>query len=237
MILSELADTSWDVVAFSETKAIDADALLEGGHRLVCSRGETSHIGVALLIHSRLVHGIVHVESISGRVCFVDICIHGYIDRFIACYFPHVGYDAEDFHSCLDSLRDVVAAAQNRNIRCVVGSDFNSQLSCGWRGDALHEFLCEFGVFAANGSEIDNWTFRSTLGATRVLDYMFVGGRAEISQANATNDLDLGSDHGAVLALYAFLEAILCSACISPWQILIGVAFNRTLYEGCVVHL
>ena len=82
------------------------------------------------------------------------------------------------------------------------GGDFNAEVYRGWRGERLKELLCEASLEACSDLArlgLENaWTFRSSLGRKRTIDYCLVPADFHVRSAKAINHLDLGSDHRAV---------------------------------------
>ena len=85
----------------------------------------------------------------------------------------------------------------------LVGGDFNTQLNFCCRCELLRGFASEHNLSITNDNvELtwdQTWTFRSSLGHKRQLDYVLVDQSFHVSRAEATNQLDLGSDHRAVV--------------------------------------
>ena len=46
----------------------------------------------------------------------------------------------------------------------------------------------------------DSWTFWSSLGHYRTIDYIFVSETVKVEESRATDDLDMGSEHRAIFA-------------------------------------
>ena len=89
LLLAELSSLSWDFLCISETRAADADFLLDGGHRMVCSRGEFNYSGAAILIHAKRVDQVIIYKAVSDRIIFVDTLLHSKRYRIISVYMPH----------------------------------------------------------------------------------------------------------------------------------------------------
>jgi hypothetical protein len=84
-------------------------------------------------------------------------------------------------------------------------ADFNTQLCVGLRGQMLEDLLHSFVFEIANGqpemqNADDTWTFRSSAGIKRRIDFILYSSHLCCFEGRATNDLDLGSDHRAVYA-------------------------------------
>ena len=201
-LLAELPDISWDVICFSETRAADANSVLAGGHRLICSRGEFKYSGVAILIHARWVGEIITSRNVSDRIVYVDIRLFGRKYRIIATYVPHAGYHQDQFNACFDELRETILQANALGCKPMVGGDFNTHVSFGWRSERLVALTHETGLVIGNHPDDmafhDSWTFRSCLGAHRVLDYVLTPSSLNVKYAKAVDHLHLGSDHRLV---------------------------------------
>ena len=141
--MAETSDLSWDLVCLSETRAADADFLLEGGHRLFCSRGSFTHSGVAVLIHARWADKVIHCCAVSDRITYVDLLLHDRKYRVVSVYVPHAGYPPSAFETCMDSLRSTVLQASKLGYIPLVGGDFNTQANVGWRSARLMAVMRE----------------------------------------------------------------------------------------------
>ena len=68
----------------------------------------------------------------------------------------------------------------------------------------MDEMAAAFNLTVTNVNEdlplSNTWTFRSSLGHLRTIDYMFVSQTVKVEESCATDGLDMGSDHRAVLA-------------------------------------
>ena len=64
--------------------------------------------------------------------------------------------------------------------------------------------LCSgFGLIATNDDDhVDAWTFCRSIGTKRRIDFIASSRSLSLSSSSATNVLDLGSDHRAVLATF-----------------------------------
>ena len=89
----------------SARDAPHCDSVLEGGHRLICSRGEFKYAGVAILIHSRWAHMISRCRRVSHWVLSLDLQMYNYNYRIIRLYVPHAGYSVAAFDECFDDIR------------------------------------------------------------------------------------------------------------------------------------
>ena len=124
--------------------------------------------------------------------------------RFVAVYTPHAGHSHEDLDTFYAGLNLCLEDALRNNLSISVGGDFNTQLGQGIRGDMLENLCCNFNLAVANGGvgavEEDGWTFQSSMGIRRRIDFILASQRLCIQNCNAVNLIDLGSDHRAVHA-------------------------------------
>lgn len=204
----ELGPISWDLILFSETRS---------SHHIVELQQSTStHIcfgtglptisaGVAILVHARHRHTITDVKISSTRVMHLDMRIGCHDLRIIAAYAPHAGYSHEEFHAFFDQLHRLVAGAYRAGRRVILGGDFNLQLDVGQRGAMFAEFCAGFGFVIANDDShhdlgVETWTFCSSMGARRRIDFILCSRSLSLVASHASDDLDVGSDHRAVLA-------------------------------------
>ena len=102
-------------------------------------------------------------------------------------------------------LRRAVAWALKRSKAYIIGGDFNTTLSWGPRMETLLSFSCDFNLHIANEQEDDSmndkWTFESSSGVRRQLDFILVGPGFDTFTLHASSELDLGSDHRSVVAM------------------------------------
>ena len=117
---------------------------------------------------------------------------------------PHGGYARECVDSCKAILIDAVTDARKHGMRCLVGGDFNTNLArANFRTHALRDLANEHGLIICNDDDQANyWTFESCLGIRRKIDFLLVSDDTECHNCEATDDLDLGSDHRAVKACF-----------------------------------
>ena len=91
--------------------------------------------------------------------------------------------------------------AKHKNIKFVVGGDFNTYFGRGLRGDMLADFLNEFNLKSTCSCDTDiqsNSIFQSSMGFRCQIDFIFYLCNCTVEEASAINYLDLGSDHRAV---------------------------------------
>ena len=100
--------------------------------------------------------------------------------------------------------------ARRRSFRIILGGDFNTVLNFGDRGAILDDVLNDFGLRTANDpttlSWEQRWTFQSSSGIRRQIDYIFYSSNLHVNHSHSTSSLDLGSDHRAVFAEFQGLE-------------------------------
>ena len=85
----------------------------------------------------------------------------------------------------------------------MIGGDFNIQVGIGNLGEYLDEFVRSFCLTIANKNNApwdDQWTFCSSLGNKRQIDFIIVSSAFQSIEGKAANDINLGSDHRAVLS-------------------------------------
>ena len=85
--------------------------------------------------------------------------------------------------------------------RHVVRISDNTQFGVGIRGLLLDVFAHEFGLSISNANAPEtnfDWTFRSSMGVCRRLDYILVSMSLLVRECGPSGKLDLGSDHRAV---------------------------------------
>ena len=144
----------------------------------------------------------------SDRTVYVDVSTGEKSYRIIAIYLPHAGYSKDLFNHYFDEMACVVADARTRNMKCLIGGDFNTELHRGWRGERLLEFAAEWGLICCNDpadmNPLDSWTFESNFGCRRTLDYILRDEDLLATDARVTDQLSLGSEHRAVQACVSF---------------------------------
>ena len=144
VVLSELQSVSWHIVLFSETRASSGSVILDGGHKLFTFLGDHRYAGVGILVHADLVADVCRVHRVSGRVLAVDLRRGGHVFRIVSLYCPHGGYEIADLEEVYHQLYVLLLEAQRRNLRIIVGGDFNTVVGVGDRGILLNDFLHTF---------------------------------------------------------------------------------------------
>ena len=196
---------NWDIVLFSETRRACGMVDLDGGHRLYASHQPTTCAGVAILVHGRHCSNVQRTAVVNDRLMYVDIKVSNKTTRFAAIYVPHAGYADADLRLVYDGLYCVLEEARSNSFACIVGGDFNTQLHIGMRGDLLMQTLHMYQLHVANDDDSDHdntWTFCSSMGVKRRIDYILYTRNFAARRAKASDDLDLGSDHRSVVAIF-----------------------------------
>ena len=211
----EILFLEWDIILFSETRAESQIADLDGGHRLYLHRDEYYASGVGILIHASLVNNIRSVHYISDRILRVDLHFAQRKISFIAVYVPHAGFSLEFLEQTYDQLHQALTNANRTGHTIVIGGDFNSQWGIGLRGQKMAEMAAAFNLSLVNGNgngrDEDSWTFRSSLGYLRRIDFIFASSSLHSLAHGTSNHLDLGSDHRAVFVEFSITK-------ITRWQ-------------------
>ena len=105
----------------------------------------------------------------------------------IAVYLPHAGYPLCDLDSTYENLINATQWAYSFSRAVVVGGDFNTTLHENMRCQKLHEYSNMFNMVIANEQEnvsVENkWTFESSMGVRRQLDYILVGPHLVVNQS------------------------------------------------------
>lgn len=138
----------------------------------------------------------------------VKLIVKGVKLSVISCYLPHAGYTAEVLDDTYEKLAEAVRWASVFSLCFIVGGDFSTQLHSGARSDKLLKFVGHFNLSVANvcddaTSRNNEHTFRSSRGFKRQIDFILSSLGFHVLHASATDNLDLGSDHRAVMALLA----------------------------------
>ena len=93
----------------------------------------------------------------------------------------------------------LIIEAQDHSYHVIIGGDFNLSLDVGPRGDAMKELCDQFHLHIFNGvgnaHSNSNWTFRSSMGHLRRIDYILHTHGFHTDHVSASDLLDLGSDH------------------------------------------
>ena len=105
-LLCELNNLTWDVICFSETRAVSQDGELSGGHRLISSYKDATSpaSGTAILIHARIIKFVRRKIIMHDRVMAIDVKFDKKMIRVISVYVPHAGHawnDFDDVFACI----------------------------------------------------------------------------------------------------------------------------------------
>ena len=156
---------------------MDADTILDGGHRLISGLGDVRHLGSAVSLHADLADKVSQIRLQSGRITAVDVDERlGHNFRIISVYAPHLGYGEASLQLLYTTLSGLAEEARSAGKRVIIGGDFNTQLIVGVRSESMGNFASEHHLsITADGVDLPwdrTWTFRSSLGNKRQLDYV-----------------------------------------------------------------
>ena len=199
---AEIHNIDWDIICFSETRAISQQIDYVDGHRLILHLENNIAAGVGILVHQRHVASIRKIHFISDRLLRIDLRINDQPYAVFAIYLPHCGYAIQDFDDVYDKLDQSLASNVHQNPKIIIGGDFNTQVNTGYRGQRMAELAATYNLTVSNGdghgSSETQWTFRSSLNVIRRIDFILVSTATPIISACATALLDIGSDHRSV---------------------------------------
>ena len=209
-VLAEVSSMQWDVIIFSETRSShDIIELDDGVQSHICFGigSKTIAAGVAILMHARHKKWAKRNVVLSERVLYVDVQIGKNKIRIIAAYAPHAGYSEQDFANFFEQLHSALHGAYRDGRRVILGGDLNLQIDVGKRGEQFASLCSGFGLLITNDDDHhdpleDTWTFCSSMGIKRRIDFIASSRSLCLLGSSATNLLDLGSDHRAVRATY-----------------------------------
>ena len=207
-LLGELNSVAtWDVITLCETRAPPREVVLDGNHKLFLARGEYITSGVGILVHQRYADVVSNFVAHSDRLCSVDIVVGKSKMRIFVIYVPHAGYPFPEFEHLIDLAMDLISKAHQLHFHVMIGGHFNCQLDVGIRGSRLREMCVICYLRIANelldGADCsDIWTFESSMGVRRQLDFILASAKLPVIITEATRAIDMGSDHRAVKAVY-----------------------------------
>ena len=113
VLLAELKDLVWDVVLFSEARALDCAVLLGDGHKLFINSGGNIHAGVGILVEKKLVRRIRQVKDVNDRIMLIDLKFERMMIRFVAVYCPHADYDIDELENVYLELEKIMVEAEH----------------------------------------------------------------------------------------------------------------------------
>lgn len=193
---------TWHVILFSETRTSSNDLILDGGHRLICHREDYYASGVGILIHKSLTNMVKTVQRVDDRIMAIDVHFVDKEVRFISVYLPHSGLPKSLLEQCYTKMSHLIRSARKNGMAVIIGGDFNTQYDFGDRGMAMQELCSEFELCVCNPSNLiqspSSWSFESTLGAQRVIDYILITRNIQCIQSDASDLLNMGSDHRSI---------------------------------------
>ena len=209
-MLAEVSSMQWDIIIFSETRSShDIVELDDGVQSHVCfGIGKTTRAaGVAILMHARHKKWAKRKVVLSERVLYVDVQIGKIKIRIIAAYAPHAGYSEQDFTNFFEQLHSALHGAYKDGCGVILGGDLNLQIDVGKRGEQFASLCSGFGLIITNDDDhhdqlVDTWTFCSSVGIKRRIDFIASSRSLCLLGSSATDLLNLGSDHRAVRATY-----------------------------------
>ena len=186
-LLTELSELQWDNVCFSETLAASGDVTLLGGHRLISHLGRQYAV-VAFLMHACLADKVVAKREFGERVLGIRLNADRAKVSVLSVYLPHAGYSVSYLRQVYNDFLDALSWASSYSQCFISAGDLNTQLHHG-ANDLYDEQTWN-----------DKWTFKSSLGIKRQIDFILAGLGIHVCQSRAVDSLDLGSDHRAVYA-------------------------------------
>ena len=135
-----------------------------------------------------------------SRVMAVDLKVQDKVLRAISIYLPHARYDFIYLQECYELISDLIREARSCKTGVILGGDFNTQYLKGSRGILMHSLCMEYDSVVANNMENvhTSYSFESSLGSKCIIDYVVVSQAMAIYESDATNQLDLGSDHRVI---------------------------------------
>ena len=129
----------------------------------------------------------------------IDVRWKHKVVRIISVYNPHAGYSWNDFIENMDALSALCTQAQDHGYGLLIGGDFNLSWDEGSRGTVFRDFRDAFQLSVDNAigaaDSNSNWTFISSTGSLRRIDFILSSADLSMSDIMACNDIDLGSDH------------------------------------------
>ena len=101
--------------------------------------------------------------------------------------------------------------AIDKDYSVIIGGDVNLSIGIGQRRDALQELCSMYDLNICNitlsADHQDAWTFRSSYGSLRRLDYLLSSQALRFNSVAASSRLDLGSDHRCVQGRFHFFRS------------------------------
>ena len=223
-LLGELDGLQWDAVTLNETMRTTKQEywVTNGGHVFMASGFHAHTRGVAILINKKWTNSIKKFHPVSERIAIVDLKHKQIQLRIVSAYFPHSGYGDEDVQEMYDTLSELIKEARDHKLRVVIGADCNAQVgipdedensrsvgqfgmkNCNVRGQWLKSWATTNNMIIANTcfeKPVEKLiTFMTPSGVPKQLDYFLVSRRvrAQVKNCEATNELDMNSDHKAL---------------------------------------
>ena len=82
----------------------------------------------------------------------IDLQIYNEMICIIAVYLFHAKYELSYFQNLLDDLERLVMEAYGKQLKVLIGGDFNLSLNDGVRDRVLQDLCSEFSLYIANGN-------------------------------------------------------------------------------------
>ena len=131
LLVQELSDVQWDVVALNETWRTEKREywVTEPGEHIFAAPGHDSPTrGVAFLVHKQHARRIRRFKAVNERIAYIDVDIGKHSLRIITAYFPHGGYGDQHVQTLYDVLTEIHTDAQQQKLTTVLTGDFNAQV-------------------------------------------------------------------------------------------------------------
>ena len=106
----------------------------------------------------------------------------------------------------MHQVMDLASSAHRNGYVVIISGDFNTQLDVGPRGQLPRELsvICHLRITNEihDGMDFDDhWTFESSMGVRRQIDFILCSARIPTIAVEATRAIDMGSDHRAVKSI------------------------------------
>ena len=200
------AISTWDIVTFSESRCPPQQIAIDGNHKLFVARGLYVAAGVGILVHARHADSVSNFTQYSVRLCSIDLKLQNASIRIFSIYAPHAGFPFADFEQLMHQVMDLASSAHRNGYVVIISGDFNTQLDNGPRGQLLRELsvICHLRITNEIHEDMDfddHWTFESSMGVRRQIDFILCSARIPTITVEANRAIDMGSDHRAVKSM------------------------------------
>ena len=159
-------------------------------------------------MHKRYADIIVNFTQYSGvHLYSLDFVFARNKFRVFAICAPHADFPFRDFHDLMSLLTELAISAKKDGFIVIIGGDFNCQLDIGSRGEILRELsaICHLRIANEIHGDMtieDHWTFESSMGIRRQLDFILCSARIPLLSTHSDRAIDMGSDHRAVKCIF-----------------------------------